>query len=107
MNKFHARRVKYDGITFDSKKEYERYLVLKALETKGKIGDLLVHVPYTLFPKSQYGREIKYVADFVYFDGKETIVEDVKGCKYGSAYQIFKLKKRIMQEKYGITILET
>lgn len=106
-NKFHAKKVKEDGYTFDSIKEYNRYKQLKLLDRGHAIRDLQVHVPYELIAKSSYGRQIKYVADFTYYEGDEFVVEDTKGCKVGSAYQIFKLKKRLFAEKYGIVIRET
>lgn len=94
-----------DGIKFDSKKEANRYKELKIFERAGKIKDLKLQVPYTLIPKSEYGREIKYYADFVYFDldENEEIVEDTKGFKT----DIYKIKKRLFQEKYHKEIKET
>ena len=50
-----------------------------------------------------YGRAIKYVADFVYEENGQTVVEDVKGVKT----PVYKLKKRMLAEKYGIVIKET
>lgn len=49
----------------------------------------------------------RYVCDFVvyYGDGKIEYV-DVKGMKTGSAYQIFKLKKKLVEAQYGIKIKE-
>jgi hypothetical protein len=50
-----------------------------------------------------------YLADFVYVDRlmDKTIVEDVKGMKRGAAYQMFKLKAKLMKACYGIDILES
>lgn len=107
MNKYHAKKVTYDGITFDSTKEYRRYVDLKLLEKAKEITDLKVHFPIILFDKSEYGRTLYYIADFTYYDcDKNFVVEDVKGCKKGVAYQMFRLKKRIIAEKYGIEIQE-
>lgn len=102
--KYHAIKTEVDGITFDSKKEAKRYQELKRFEQLGLIKDLELQVPYVLIEKSEYGREIKYKADFVYFDRKNNtkVVEDVKGVKT----PVYKLKKRIMAEKYGIEIQE-
>ena len=94
-----------DGIKFDSKKEAQRYKELKLFERAGAIKDLRLQVPYVLIEKSEYGREIKYYADFVYFDCEEnrTIIEDTKGFRT----DIYKLKKRLLAEKYGTKIKET
>ena len=34
------------------------------------------------------------------------IVEDVKGFKKGSAYSLFKIKQKLMYDKYGIVVKE-
>ena len=52
--------------------------------------------------KSKYGRSIKYVADFVYSRNGLTVVEDAKGVRT----PVYRLKKRMMAEKYGIQIRE-
>ncbi|MFI7817482.1 DUF1064 domain-containing protein, partial [Acinetobacter baumannii] len=36
-NKFNASKIKLDGMTFDSTKEYKRYIELKALQQRGEI----------------------------------------------------------------------
>lgn len=102
-SKYHAKKTVLDGITFDSKKEAKRYLELKAMEKVGTIKNLQLQVPFILIEKSKYGRSIKYVADFVYNRNGSKVVEDVKGVKT----PVYKLKKRLMAEKYGIIVLET
>ena len=52
-NKFNARKTVVDGITFDSKKEANRYRELKLLERAGKICCLRLQVPFELIP-AQY-----------------------------------------------------
>lgn len=102
-SKYHAKKTKIDGITFASKKEAERYLELKLLEQNKKIQDLQLQVKFPLFPKDDYGPEIRYVADFVYYEDGHMVVEDVKGFKT----DVYKLKKRILAEQRGIVIRET
>lgn len=102
-SKYKAQKCVVDGIKFDSRKEAARYCELRLLERTGEIRNLRLQVPYVLIPKSRYGREIKYIADFVYFENDEIIIEDVKGVRTA----IYKLKKRMMAEKYGINIKET
>ena len=103
MSKYHAKRTEVDGITFASKKEANRYQELKLLEKAKQIRDLQMQVPFPLIKKSPYGREIKYYADFVYFENDRMVVEDTKGYRT----DVYKLKKRLMAELYGITIKET
>ena len=103
MPKYHNSKTVIDGIRFDSKKEAKRYLELKILEKAGAIKDLRRQVPYVLINKSRYGRAIKYVADFTYYEDDKLVVEDVKGVRT----PVYKLKKRLMAEVYEIEVKET
>lgn len=102
-NKYKAKKTIVDNITFDSKKEANRYCELKLLERAKAISNLQLQVPYILIPKSKYGSAIKYVADFVYEENNQVIIEDVKGVKT----PVYRLKKRLMEEQFGIVIKET
>lgn len=103
MSKYRAVRTIIDGMSFDSKKEANRYLELKLLEKSKAISNLKMQVPYVLIERSRYGRAIRYVADFTYIENGALVVEDVKGVRT----PVYKLKKRLMAEKYGIEIKET
>lgn len=101
-SKYKAVKCEVDGIVFDSKKEAKHYSILKKFEEAGIIEDLKLQVPYILIPKSKYGRQIKYVADFVYRENGQTVVCDTKGYRT----DVYRLKKRMMAEKYDIIIKE-
>lgn len=103
-NKYKNKKVTVNGITYDSIKECNRHQELILCERAGFIAELKHQVPFILFEKSEHGRVVKYIADFTYKmpDGR-LVVEDVKGVKT----DVYKLKKRIMAEKYGINIKET
>ena len=108
-SKYHAKRTSVDGITFDSKREADRYLVLKSMEEDGTIEDLRRQVRYELVPAfdvdGKHYRPVCYVADFVYMDkatGKE-VVEDVKGMRT----DVYKLKSKLFARRYGMSIKET
>ena len=103
-NKYNAKKVVVDGETYDSLLEYSRGCELKLLEKAGVISELQHHVPFVLIEKSENGREIKYEADFVYKQNGELIVEDDKSAP--TKTRLYKLKKRLMLEKYGIKIKE-
>lgn len=108
MNKYHANRCVWQGMTFDSQKELERYIILRDDEKHGKIRDLQRQVKYTLFSgATSHGERLRpcaYVADFVYVNSSgETVVEDVKGMKTDA----YILKKKWMYDKFGIYITET
>ena len=101
--KYRAVKVNVDGITFDSKREAERYLELKQMVKDGKIEGLRLQFPFELQPgfinsKGKKVRPIIYKADFVYtdVDGKR-VVEDVKGMETKD----FKLKRKMFDYVYG------
>ena len=117
-SKYHSRKITKDGQTFDSLKEYRRFCELSLLEKAGAITDLQRQVKYMLIP-AQYEeikgrgtkcklveRECSYIADFVYQEEGNTVVEDVKGYKKGGAYSIFSIKRKLMLLLYGIRIKE-
>ncbi|MFC1959135.1 DUF1064 domain-containing protein [Chloroflexota bacterium] len=100
-SKYRNTKVKADGYTFDSKAEYQRYLVLKLWQEQGVIQDLQVHPRYELLPAftdsaGERHRGISYVADFAYQENTQQIVEDVKGVET----QVFKIKKKLLLHRY-------
>lgn len=125
QTKYFNKKVVVDGIEFDSKKEGQRYRQLRIMQQRGEIASLRLQVPFELIP-NQYEsltvqlktktkqiqklieRKVEYVADFVYTDlrSNETVVEDVKGYKMGGAYDVFKIKRKLMLHVYGIKVKE-
>ena len=103
-NKYHNNKFTADGYTWDSNKEYNRWCELKLLARAGEIWALERQVKFELIPKSKYGRAIYYVADFVYETANGTVVEDVKS--EATKTPLYKLKKRLLAERYGIEIKE-
>lgn len=108
-NKYHARKVHADGMTFDSESEYCRYRELKIMERAGEIRRLERQKVFQLIPdqKDASGKVVEracnYKADFCYTtsDGKY-VVEDVKGVKTKE----YRIKKKLMLFVYGIQISE-
>lgn len=88
---------------FDSKKEAARYSELLLLRRAGKIKNLRLQVRYK-FEKD--GVPIcAYVADFVYKEKGETIVEDVKSA-FTRKNPVYRIKKKLMRAFFGIEIRE-
>ncbi len=92
----------YNGITFASKKEKNRYKNLMLLLGLGEISNLELQPKFLLQESFQYNnkteRAINYIADFQYIDKNgRTIVEDVKGYKTTE----YKLKRKLFLKKYG------
>lgn len=102
INKYHAKKTTIDGITFASKKEANRYVELKLMEKAKAIQDLRIQVAFPLIPKTKYGREIRYIADFTYYENGKLVVEDTKGFRT----DVYKLKKRLMAEVHNVLIRE-
>lgn len=107
QNKYRNKKVQYDEMTFDSKKEYSYYLKYKLMEQAGEIKDLKMQVPFTLIEtfklQDKTYRKTIYKADFTFIDkeGKYHVI-DVKGIRT----DVYKLKKKLMAWKYGIEIEE-
>ncbi len=109
-NKYHNKKIiSCDGIKFDSLKEFRRWNTLRLLEEGGEILNLRRQVKFVLIPSQRIQgkvveRECSYYADFVYEDrvtGK-TVVEDAKGFRT----DVYKIKRKLMLQKYGIQIKE-
>lgn len=116
--KYHSRKITRNGITFDSVKEYRRFCELSLLEKAGAITDLKRQVEFVLIPAQKEpdtigkrggtikGKTIEqkcsYVADFVYTENGETIVEDTKGFKTKD----YIIKRKLMLWVHGIKIRE-
>ena len=122
-SKYGNRKTVVDGIVFDSQKEAQRYRELQLLERAGKITALQRQVKYVLIPTQReftnevykkgahQGRfkpgkvlekECSYIADFAYIQDGAYIVEDTKGVRT----EAYKIKRKLMLERYGIQIKE-
>ena len=115
--KYGNSKVEYQGMSFDSKREMQRYIVLKEAEESGLISDLRTQVVFELVPSitEEYVKHLKtkdkietrvaqrailYKADFVYQkDGKE-VIEDVKVAK-GLIPKEFTLKEKLFFWRFG------
>ena len=126
MNKYGARKVRYNGIVFDSKTEARRYAELRLLERAGKIKDLklqkafeLIPAQYKALPTGEYyktgdrkgqpkyknvciEKAVIYKADFCYTENGKLVVEDTKGFKTKD----YIIKRKLMLYKHGIKIQE-
>lgn len=111
-NKYGAKRTTVDGYTFDSAAEARRYGELRLLEKAGEIRDLELQPAFQMFAANMHMPAAfstvvgSYRADFRYVtkDGV-TVTEDIKGGK-ATQTPMYRLKKRIVEANYGITITE-
>ena len=108
MNKYNAKKVTVDGITFASKSEGRYYQHLLGLMESGVVESFEMQKPYTLldkFPHPKTGktiRAIKYVPDFevIYSDGRVEVV-DVKGMQT----DVFRMKCKLFMFRYQIPLV--
>jgi len=101
-NKHKNIRTHVDGYSFASKAEARRYGELKLMEKSGVISRLTVHPSFILSVNNVHF--CNYYADFSYLENGKEVVEDVKGYRKGGAYQMFKLKQKLMLACYGIDV---
>ena len=106
--KYHNKKVKYDGYTFDSIREKNYYIKLKLLEKAGKIKELELQKEFELQPSYKLNnktiRKITYRADFTYktTEDNKLHVIDVKGYRT----DVYRLKKKLFEYRYKIEIEE-
>lgn len=105
MNKYGAKKIKdpATGYVFDSKKEFIRWCELRIMEKSGRISDLKRQIKYELIPKQAGERACNYVADFVYCQDGNLVVEDSKGFRTEG----YKIKRKLMLWVHGIKVKET
>ena len=117
-NKYRNSKTIVDGKEFASRKEARRYQELKLLEQNGDIENLDCQVKYVLIPTQRepdiigvrggvkkgkvIEKEVSYIADFVYMQDGQLVVEDTKGFKTKE----YIIKRKMMLYFYGIKIRE-
>lgn len=100
-NKYRAAGIRVDGIWFDSRKEANRYNILKVAQASGYISNLKVHPRYVITEACEVQgvkqQAVTYAPDFEYEHEGQLITEDVKGMVTDEARR--KIKQ--FQHKYG------
>lgn len=107
-SKYGSEKFTLDGIKFDSKKEAARYSELRLLERAGAIRNLRRQEKFELIPSQRIDgkvveRPCAYIADFVYEQDGETIVEDTKGVRTPE----YVIKRKLMLYIHGFRIKES
>lgn len=119
-NKYGNTKIRCNGETYDSKKEYQRACELSLLERAGRIANLRRQVKFLLIPTQRepdeigprggvkkgkvIEHEVAYLADFVYTDLEtgETVVEDTKGIRTKD----YIIKRKLMLYIHNIKVRE-
>lgn len=108
-SKYGAKKKVVDGITFDSSKEAKRYCELKMLEKAGDVKELTLQPVFPIYVCKYRGSDpvkvCDYIPDFRYREGPQglLVIEDVKGVRTPT----YRLKKKLFEAQYGLTIRET
>lgn len=120
--KYNNTKIECEDGKFDSKKEYQRWLVLKDAQEQGIITDLQRQVKFVLIPAvtEDYVVHLKtkdkiktrtlqlaitYTADFQYIKDAKLVVEDVKASpKMDSLDKAFLIKEKLFRWKFGFPI---
>ena len=121
-SKYRNKKVIIDDIEFDSKREGQRYLVLKDALERGVISNLILQPKFELIPaiREEYVKHLKtkdkvetrtvqlaitYKADFQYDKDGLTIVEDVKASpKMTALDKAFLIKEKLFRWRFGFSI---
>lgn len=118
--KYNNKKVEYNDILFDSKKEKDRFVFLKEAEEQGLISNLQRQVKFELLPaiKEKYIKHLKtkekecertvqlaisYTCDFQYEKDGVMVVEDIKPSP-ALIPKEFVLKEKLFRYKYGFSI---
>jgi len=119
-SKYGNRRCEYNGISFASELERNRYIYLRECQLRGEIKNLRLQVRYDLFPdeyedvvvhlktKDKTVRRrtytgVFYTADFVYEKGGVEVVEDTKG-SLKAVSRDFELRMKMLHYLKGIDL---
>lgn len=111
-NKYFAKKTKYKGNIYDSKKEAQYAMLLDNEIKKGNIIKYERQIRFDI--RVDQNTIAFYKADFkVYYRNRldqkgDGPIEywDIKGLKKGGAYQLFRLKKKLVEALYHIKIIE-
>ena len=101
-SKYNNIKTVVDGYKFDSIKEANYYIGLKAMEKVGLITDLVLQPKFEICPSVRWnGKKLaarKYIADFIYWDRflLKPVVIDVKGMRTS----VYSLKRSLFLTQY-------
>jgi hypothetical protein len=115
FNKYGASKVVFNGTTFDSKYERDRYIYLLSMQKKGEISQLRMQVrfriikkvvkliPVQLKTKVRYNqrvveKEALYTCDFLYVENGKYIIEEFKSAMTAELPD-YVLRRKLMVNK--------
>ena len=102
QSRYGVKRIEIEGVVFDSADEGRRYQMLLQEERLGRIRDIRRQVPYRFEEKGRLCFTYRSDFNYIVVETGEEIVEDVKGVRT----EIYKLKKKLIEARFGIVISE-
>lgn len=109
MSKYINKKVWFEGVLFDSMKELARYKELLLLKKQGLITDLKLQHTFVLVPsvrlKGKKKPDVKYIADFVYIENGQLVVEDAKS-PITRKLPTYRLKIHLLKHTRDIEVVE-
>ena len=114
-NKFGAKKTVYQGVTFDSNVERDRFRYLEFQQKAGEISNLHRQVRFLIIPKltktvpTQLKTKVRYdervvelpayyTCDFCYIENGIYVIEDVKNA-YSQEIRDYPLRRKLMMQK--------
>lgn len=97
-SKYRNKKIKVDGILFDSQKEADYYSELKLLLQAGEIKGFCRQPEFILQEGIDKVRPITYMADFIVWNKDDVEVIDTKGFKT----DVYKIKRKMFQKKFPL-----
>ncbi len=108
--KYGNKKITVDGILFDSVKEANRWLQLKAMQTRAEISELRRQVVFVLAPAvildGRKKKQLTYVSDFTYLENGKQVVEDTKS-SMTARLPVYRIKKHLLKHVFNLDILES
>lgn len=98
--KYGNKKTEFDGLKFDSRKEFARYMILKQ---DAEVKDLQTQVTFQVEVNGV--KVCKYIADFVYIRNGLEVIEDVKS-EITRKEKYYRLKKKLFEAATGKKIIE-
>lgn len=102
MGRKYQGRVYAGGEVYSCASVAARWEELKKKRDAGEIQKLDRFVDFELIPRQEGERACKYIADFVYWENGEIVVEDVSSCNNAAQ----SIKRKLMLWRFGIRVRE-
>lgn len=102
-HKFHAVPTQVGDLKFGSRKEAARYLILREMERRGEIQNLLPHGRVELVSNGE--TICHFEVDFMFERDGKLCAEDTKGRKRGVPWDMYLIKAKLFHAQFGTRVI--